>query len=144
MTGEQMKLIILDRDGVINYDSEDYIRKPEEWTPLPGSLEAIAKLTAAGYQVAIATNQSAIARGYCTLEVLGEIHGKMIEEVEAMGGEIAKISFCPHGPDDGCECRKPKPGLLIEIGQYFSVDLSEVFAIGDSLRELQHHLHRLL
>jgi len=132
-----MKLIILDRDGVINYDSDDYIKSPEEWMPIPGSLEAIARLKQAGYTVAVATNQSGVARGLYSMATLEAIHDKMNAAVTTAGGKIEKIFFCPHQPSDHCECRKPKPGLFHEIAKYFQADLKGVPAIGDSLRDLQ-------
>ncbi|MEJ2554034.1 MAG: D-glycero-beta-D-manno-heptose 1,7-bisphosphate 7-phosphatase [Gammaproteobacteria bacterium] len=132
-----MKLIILDRDGVINEDSDDYIKSPEEWRPIPGSLDAIARLTRAGYRIAVATNQSGVARGLFDGDTLQRIHDKMRGAVAATGGEIAAIFFCPHGPDAGCACRKPQPGLLREIGAHFNVDLTGVPAVGDSLRDIQ-------
>jgi D-glycero-D-manno-heptose 1,7-bisphosphate phosphatase len=132
-----MKLIILDRDGVINEDSDDYIKSPEEWVPIHGSLEAIARLTRAGYRIAVATNQSGVARGLFDGDTLQRIHDKMHKAVAAAGGEIAAVFFCPHGPDDGCACRKPQPGLLRDIGAHFNVDLRGVPAVGDSLRDVQ-------
>jgi D-glycero-D-manno-heptose 1,7-bisphosphate phosphatase len=132
-----MALIILDRDGVINEDSDDYIKSPEEWIPIPGSLEAIARLTRAGYRIAVATNQSGVARGLFDRDTLQRIHDKMCGAVAAAGGEIAAIFFCPHGPDDDCGCRKPRPGLLRDIATYFHVDLNGVPAVGDSLRDIQ-------
>lgn len=133
------KLIILDRDGVINTDSPDFIKSPEEWIPIPGSLEAIARLNQAGYQVAIATNQSGIARGLYDLNMLDRIHEKMKALLQSFGGHIDGIFFCPHGPDDNCVCRKPKPGLLEQIETYFKINLkdNEVLCIGDSLRDLE-------
>jgi D-glycero-D-manno-heptose 1,7-bisphosphate phosphatase len=132
-----MKLVILDRDGVINQDSDAYIKSPEEWIPIPGSPEAIARLKGAGYTVLVATNQSGIARGYYDLDTLGAIHRKMEQTLEAAGGSVDGIFFCPHGPDDDCDCRKPKPGLLRQIGAAFDTDLHGVPVIGDSLRDLQ-------
>jgi D-glycero-D-manno-heptose 1,7-bisphosphate phosphatase len=132
-----MKLIILDRDGVINEDSDAYIKSPEEWIPIPGSLEAIARLTRAGYRVAVATNQSGLARGLFDMDTLQRIHDKMRRAVAAAGGEIAAIFFCPHGPDEACACRKPQPGLLWEIAAHFNMDLGGVPAVGDSLRDIQ-------
>jgi D-glycero-D-manno-heptose 1,7-bisphosphate phosphatase len=132
-----MKLVILDRDGVINQDSDAYIKSPEEWIPIPGSPEAIARLKGAGYTVLVATNQSGIARGYYDLDTLAAIHRKMEQTLEAAGGSVDGIFFCPHGPDDGCDCRKPKPGLLLQIAAAFKLDLSAVPVIGDSLRDLQ-------
>jgi D-glycero-D-manno-heptose 1,7-bisphosphate phosphatase len=132
-----MKLIILDRDGVINEDSDDYIKSPEEWVPIPGSLQAIARLTQAGYRIVVASNQSGLARGLFDAETLQRIHDKMRRAVTAAGGAIEAVFFCPHGPDDNCECRKPKPGLLREIASQLQVDLRGVPAIGDSLRDIQ-------
>ncbi len=132
-----MKLIILDRDGVINEDSDDYIKSPEEFIPLPGSLEAIARLNHAGFRVLVATNQSGIARGLFDLDTLHRIHEKLRRQLAALGGEIEAILFCPHGPDDNCTCRKPKPGLLRDIADRLQVSLEEVPAVGDSLRDLQ-------
>ena len=132
-----MKLIILDRDGVINEDSDDYIKSPEEWRPISGSVEAVARLSRAGYRIVFATNQSGLARGLFDGDTLQRIHDKMRRAVTAAGGVIEAIFFCPHGPDDNCECRKPKPGLLREIAARLRVDLSGVPAIGDSLRDIQ-------
>ncbi len=132
-----MKLIILDRDGVVNHDSDAYIRSAEEWRPLPGSLEAIARLHRAGYRLVVATNQSGIARGLFDLATLGAIHAKMQQAVADAGGHIDAIFFCPHGPEAGCACRKPRPGLFHEILSRFRVAPAEVHAIGDQLRDLQ-------
>ena len=132
-----MKLIILDRDGVINYDSASYIKSPEEWKPIPGSLEAIALLNQAGYQVVIATNQSGVGRGLFEMATLNAIHDKMHRALSQIGGRIDAIFFCPHANDAGCSCRKPKPGLLEEIARRFKVSLKDVPSIGDSLRDLE-------
>lgn len=132
-----MKLIILDRDGVINQDSDEYIKSPEEFIPIPGSLEAIARLNHAGYLIMIATNQSGIARGYFTMDTLIQIHDKLKRLLNAYGGRIDGIFFCPHGPDAHCHCRKPHPGLYEEIAQRLGTDLVDVPAVGDSLRDLQ-------
>jgi D-glycero-D-manno-heptose 1,7-bisphosphate phosphatase len=132
-----MTFIILDRDGVINYDSDDYIKSPEEWLPIPGSLDAIAQLNRAGYRVLIATNQSGIARGYYDLETLRLIHEKFLNELASVGGHIDEIFFCPHHPDDACLCRKPKPGMLKMIETKYAVDLSHTFFIGDSGADVQ-------
>ena len=131
------RLIILDRDGVINRDSDDFIKSPEEWHPIPGSLEAISRLCQAEYRVVVISNQSGIARGLLTFNTLNRIHQKMLEQLHALGGEINAIFFCPHGPDDGCNCRKPLPGLFDELQQRLDRDLNGVDAIGDSLRDLQ-------
>jgi len=132
-----MQLIILDRDGVINEDSDGYIKSPEEWRPLPGSLEAIARLHRAGWRVVIATNQSGIARGLFDLDTLMRIHEKMHRRVRDAGGLIDAVFFCPHGPDDNCTCRKPKPGLFHDIAKRLRIDLRGTPAIGDSLHDLQ-------
>jgi D-glycero-D-manno-heptose 1,7-bisphosphate phosphatase len=131
------KLIVLDRDGVINEDSDDYIKSPEEYIPIPGSLEAISKLNKAGYTVVVATNQSGLARGYFDQNTLDNMHQKLSSLLAASGGSIEKIYVCPHGPDDNCDCRKPKPGLLLQILADHDVKSSDVIAIGDSLRDLQ-------
>ena len=132
-----MKLIILDRDGVINFDSDDYIKSVDEWQPIPGSIEAIAKLSLNDYRVVVATNQSGLARGFFDLDTLAQIHEKMHLLVNDVGGVIEAVFFCPHGPDDGCDCRKPKTGLLRDISDRLRVDLKDVPAVGDSLRDLQ-------
>jgi D-glycero-D-manno-heptose 1,7-bisphosphate phosphatase len=132
-----MKLIILDRDGVINEDSDDYIKSPEEWIPIPGSLDAIARLNHAGYAVAIASNQSGIARGYFDMESLAAMSVKMNEMLSQHGGRIDAMVFCPHGPKEGCDCRKPKPGMLIEIGNRFKTRLSNVMFVGDNINDIK-------
>jgi len=132
-----MKPIILDRDGVINYDSPSYIKSPEEWKPIPGSLEAIALLNQAGYRVLVATNQSGVGRGLFEMATLNEIHDKMHRALGVLGGRIDGIFYCPHAQDAGCSCRKPKPGLLEEISRRLGVSLEGVPFIGDSLRDLQ-------
>jgi D-glycero-D-manno-heptose 1,7-bisphosphate phosphatase len=131
-----IKLIILDRDGVINEDSAAFIKSPEEWQAIPGSLEAIVKLNQAGIKVAIASNQSGISRKLLTKTSLARIHKKMVSALTQLGGHIDAIVFCPHGPDDNCACRKPKIGLLLELATKFRVHPSEVIVIGDSLRDL--------
>ena len=131
-----MKLIILDRDGVINYDSDDYIKSPEEWIPIPGSLEAIARLNRNNYRVVVATNQSGVGRGLYDMDTLSRIHTKMIHAVRQKGGEIDGLFFCPHRPEDGCRCRKPRPGLMEEIAERLKVNLSGVYAVGDSERDI--------
>ena len=132
-----MSFIILDRDGVINYDSSEYIKSPEEWLPIPGSLHAIAKLNRAGFRVLIATNQSGIARGYYDLATLDAIHEKLRQTLALYNGYIEEIFYCPHHPEDGCLCRKPKPGLLYQIQTKYAVPLAETFFIGDSLVDVQ-------
>src|SRR3990167_4646524 len=137
MAIQSNKVIFLDRDGVINHDSEEYIKSPDEWRPIPGSIEAIAKLTQAGFVLFITTNQSGISRGFFNLNTLEKIHQKMQSSIEAIGGKIEKIYFCPHHPDDNCQCRKPKPGLFENAAKDYSINLSEVYVIGDSLRDIQ-------
>jgi D-glycero-D-manno-heptose 1,7-bisphosphate phosphatase len=132
-----MKLIILDRDGVINYDSAQFIKSPDEWKPLPGSLAAIAQLNQAGYRVVVATNQSGIGRGLFEMDTLNAIHEKMLKALAQAGGRIDAIFICPHTSADNCPCRKPKPGMLHEIALRFSADLTGVPAVGDALRDLQ-------
>ena len=132
-----MKLIILDRDGVINHDSDAYIKSPEEWQPIDGSLEAIVQLNHSGYTVVVASNQSGLARGYFDIEALTAIHKKMDEMLYKIGGGIDAVFYCPHGPDDGCDCRKPKPGMLLNIGQRYNVSLSEVMFIGDTISDVK-------
>ena len=130
-------LIILDRDGVINRDSANYITTPQQWEALPGSLEAIAQLCRADYRVVIVTNQSGIAKGLYSINTLNRIHQKMRDELRPAGGEISAIFFCPHAEEDGCECRKPKPGMFLELAERLQCDLSEARAVGDSFRDLQ-------
>ena len=132
-----MKLVILDRDGVINYDSAEFIKTPEEWKPIPGSLEAIARLNQAGHRVVVATNQSGIGRGLLDMATLNAIHDKMHKALAHVGGRIDAVFNCPHAQDANCNCRKPKPGLLEDIARRFNVDLAGVPCIGDSLRDLQ-------
>ena len=132
-----MSLIVLDRDGVINHDSEDYIRGPHDWRPLPGSIDAIARLSRSGLRVAVATNQSGIGRGLFGYHELAAIHREMLRAVAQVGGHIDGVFFCPHAPDDGCDCRKPKAGLYSQIARYFGVGFSGVKSVGDSLRDLQ-------
>ena len=131
------KLVILDRDGVINADSDEYIKSPAEWRPIPGSLEAIARLNQNGYQVAIATNQMAIARGLIDMRMLNAIHQKLHLSALAVGAHINAIFFCPHAIDEFCDCRKPRPGMLTEIGKRFGVSLKGVPMVGDALRDMQ-------
>jgi D-glycero-D-manno-heptose 1,7-bisphosphate phosphatase len=131
------QLIILDRDGVINQESPDYIRSPAEWVPLPGAIEAIADLTAHGYRIAVVSNQSGIGRGLFTESTLAAIHGKMRETVAAAGGAIAGIYYCPHRPDEGCDCRKPSPGLLRRIMADEARTLSAVPYIGDKRADIE-------
>lgn len=132
-----MQLIILDRDGVINENSPDYIKSPEEWVPIPGSLEAIARLCRAEYRIVIVTNQSGIGRGLFTIDTLNRIHTRMLEHIRQKGGEIDAIMICPHAPGDNCECRKPKPGMFLELARRLKINLNQVPAVGDSLRDIE-------
>ncbi len=132
-----MKLIILDRDGVINYDSADFIKTPDEWKPIPGSLEAIAHLTQRGYRVVVASNQSGIGRGLLDMAALNAINDKMWKAVNQAGGRVDAMFFCPHTNTDQCVCRKPATGMFEEISQRFGLELNDVPAIGDSSRDLQ-------
>ncbi|WP_412478946.1 D-glycero-beta-D-manno-heptose 1,7-bisphosphate 7-phosphatase [Azonexus sp. IMCC34839] len=131
------KLVILDRDGVINFDSAQFIKSPEEWKPIPGSLEAIARLRQNGYRVVVATNQSGVGRGLFDMDTLNRIHQKMHKAVTAIGGQIDAIFYCPHAADSKCDCRKPKPGMFKRISETLNVDLNGIFTVGDSLRDLQ-------
>lgn len=132
-----MKLLILDRDGVINYDSDAYIKNLDEWIPLPGAVEAIARLSRAGWTVAVATNQSGLARGYYDQAALDAMHARLRQLVAEQGGELGLIVHCPHGPDDGCDCRKPKPGMLRQIAAHYGVSLAGVWFVGDSSGDLK-------
>ncbi len=132
-----MKLVILDRDGTINEDRRDFVKSADEWVALPGALEAIARLNHAGWHTVVATNQSGLARGLLDMATFNAIHTRMNRELAAFGGRIDAVFFCPHGPDDGCTCRKPLPGLFETIGERYGLDLGDVPGVGDSLRDLQ-------
>ena len=132
-----MKLVILDRDGVINHDSAEFIKNPDEWVPIPGSLEAIARLNQAGYHVVLATNQSGVGRGLLDIATLCAIHDKMQVALAQAGARVDAVFYCPHGIDEGCKCRKPKPGMFEDIAHRFNLDLAGVPSVGDSLRDLQ-------
>ena len=142
------KLVILDRDGVINEDSDAYVKSVDEWTPLSGSIDAIARLYQAGYTIVVATNQSGLGRGLFDLDDLEAMHAKLTDLLADVGAELGGIFYCPHGPDDGCDCRKPAPGLLDAIASEFELSLSGVPLVGDSLRDLQagltHHCDPIL
>ena len=131
-----VKLIILDRDGVINHDSAQFIKSPDEWRPIPGSLEAIARLNHAGFRVVVATNQSGVGRGLLDIGTLNAIHEKLHKALGQVGGRLDAIFYCPHTGDSHCECRKPRPGMLEEIGRRFNVDMAGVPCVGDSERDL--------
>lgn len=132
-----MKLVILDRDGTINHDSEHYIKSLDEWRPIKGSIEAIGRLTQADYRVVVATNQSAISRGLITTRGLFEIHDALQRAAVQAGGRIDAFFFCPHTDAANCQCRKPKPGMLLEVAQRFNVSLTDTFMVGDSLKDVQ-------
>lgn len=131
-----MKLLILDRDGVINQDSDAYIKTLDEWIPIPGAIEAIARLSRAGWTVAVATNQSGLARGYYDQAALEAMHARLRQLVAEQGGEVGLIVHCPHGPDDGCDCRKPEPGMLRQIAAHYRAALDGVWFVGDSSGDL--------
>lgn len=130
-------LIILDRDGVINRDSKEFVKNTNEWVPLDGSIEAIAALNQAGFTVAVASNQSGLARGLFDPNALDAMHSKLNTLVESAGGEVGRIVVCPHGPDEGCRCRKPKPGMIEDLLEHYDVDAGSVRVVGDSLRDLE-------
>jgi D-glycero-D-manno-heptose 1,7-bisphosphate phosphatase len=132
-----MKLVILDRDGTINEDRDDFVKSPEEWVPLPGALEAIARLNHAGWHTVLATNQSGLGRGLFDMVMLNAMHVRMNQMLAKHGGRIDAVFFCPHAPEDQCDCRKPLPGLMLQIGERFGVDLKLTPLVGDSLRDLQ-------
>ena len=131
------RYVLLDRDGVINHDSDDFIKSPEEWLPIAGSLEAITLLNKQGYQIAVITNQSGLARGLFDVAMLEKIHDKMRTLVSEAGGNIDAIYVCPHGTDSDCQCRKPKPGLLMQVAAEKNINLAQTYFIGDSFRDLQ-------
>lgn len=130
-----MKLVILDRDGTVNQDSDDYVKSPDEWTPLPGALEAIARLNHAGWHVVLASNQSGLGRGLFDVSTLNAMHAKMHTLLANVGGRVDAVFYCPHAPDEGCHCRKPEPGLFEQIGERYGIDLQGVPMVGDSARD---------
>lgn len=132
-----MKLVILDRDGVINVDSDNFIKRPEEWKAIPGSLDAVARLNHAGFHVVVATNQSGIGRGLFDMTMLNAINEKMIHALAQIGGRIDAVFYCPHAAEADCSCRKPKTGMFEEIGQRFNAPIQGIPSVGDSLRDLQ-------
>jgi D-glycero-D-manno-heptose 1,7-bisphosphate phosphatase len=132
-----LKLIVLDRDGTINQDRDDFVKSPDEWVPIPGALEAIARLNHAGWHTVVATNQSGLARGLFDTAVLNEVHIKMNQALARVGGRIDAVFFCPHGPSEGCRCRKPLPGLFELIGERYGIDMAGVPLVGDKLSDLQ-------
>ncbi len=133
----QTKLVILDRDGTINQDSDDYVKSADEWLPLPGALEAIARLNHAGWHVVVASNQSGLGRGLFDVAALNAMHAKMHKLLAAAGGRIDAVFYCPHSPEETCNCRKPLPGLFEQIGERYGMDLQGVHTVGDSLRDVQ-------
>jgi D-glycero-D-manno-heptose 1,7-bisphosphate phosphatase len=132
-----MKLVILDRDGTINHDSDEHIKSPAEWRPIKGSLEGIARLTQAGYRIVVATNQSGIARGLFDTRTLFAIHETLLRALALAGGRIDAFFFCPHAAEAGCQCRKPQPGMLLEVARRFNVSLDDTYMVGDALRDLE-------
>ncbi len=132
-----IKLVVLDRDGTINEDRDDYVKSADEWVPIPGALEAVARLHQAGWHVVVATNQSGLGRGLFDMYTLNEMHAKMNALLAPLGGRIDAVFFCPHAPEDQCRCRKPLPGLFEAIGERFGVEMAGVPAVGDTLRDLQ-------
>lgn len=132
----ESRLVILDRDGVINYDSDTYIRTADDWSPIPGSLESIGRLTQAGYRIVVASNQSGLGRGYFSIDAVNAVHRKMHRAIAQHGGLIEAIFFCPHAPYAGCLCRKPLPGLLWDIARRLNISVEGVPVIGDSLRDM--------
>ena len=134
---ERLKLLILDRDGTLNVDRDDYVTSPDEWQPIPGALDAVARLTQAGWHAVVATNQSGLGRGLFDMATLNAMHLKLNELLAAAGGRLDAIFFCPHVPSDECDCRKPLPGLFRQIGERYGIDLKGVPAVGDTLRDLQ-------
>jgi D-glycero-D-manno-heptose 1,7-bisphosphate phosphatase len=132
-----MQILVLDRDGVINYDSDYYIKSPEEWIPIPGSIEAIARLTKRGVKIVVVTNQSGVNRGLYSEAMLTKIHEKMLNMIEAAGGKIEKIYYCPHRPEEKCYCRKPNPGMLEEVMRDFNSTKEELVYVGDSEKDYE-------
>jgi D-glycero-D-manno-heptose 1,7-bisphosphate phosphatase len=132
-----MKLVILDRDGVINTDSDQFIKTPDEWKPIPGSLEAIARLTHSGFRVVVCSNQSGVGRGLLDMATLNAINDKMYKALAPLGGRIDALFYCPHPAEANCACRKPRPGMFDDIAKRFNVPLAGVPSVGDSLRDMQ-------
>jgi D-glycero-D-manno-heptose 1,7-bisphosphate phosphatase len=132
-----VKLVILGRDGILNQFRDDHVKAPEEWAPIPGALEAVARLNHAGWHAVLATNQSGIGRGMIDMASVNAVHAHMLRELMAVGGRLDAVFFCPHTPEDGCDCRKPLPGLMHEIGKRYGIDLTHVPMVGDTLRDLQ-------
>ncbi len=136
-----LKLVILGRDGILNHFRENHVTAPEEWRPIPGALEAVARLNHAGWHVVVATNQSGIGRGMIDMAAVNAVHAHMNQLLQAQGGRVDAVFFCPHTPEDDCECRKPRPGMLLDIGRRYGVELAQVPMVGDTLRDLQAARH---
>lgn len=132
-----MKIVILDRDGTLNYNSDEYIKSPEEWRPLPGALEAVGRMNHAGYHVVLAINQSGLGRGLLDVASLNAIHKHMLKQLAMVGGRIDAIFYCPHTSEDGCTCRKPLPGLIEQVVERFGIEIQDTPFVGDSLRDMQ-------
>ena len=132
-----LKLVILGRDGILNDFRDDHVKSPDEWFPIAGALEAVSRLNHAGWHAVIATNQSGIGRGMIDMASVNAVHAHMMRELAAVGGRLDAVFFCPHTPADGCDCRKPEPGLMREIGKRFGIDLKHVPMVADTLRDLQ-------
>jgi len=132
-----MKLIVIDRDGTLNQDPEDFIRTPDDWVPLPGALEAVARLNHAGWRVVVASNQSGLGRGLFDVATLNAVHARMHKMLGAVGGRVEAVFFCPHAPEDDCDCRKPAPGLFHQIATRMGTPLAQILAVGDSVRDAQ-------
>lgn len=131
------KLIIIGRDGILNLFREDHVKEPEEWEPIPGALEAVAQLNHAGWHVVLATNQSGIGRGLVDMASVNEVHLRLMKMLAAKGGRIDAVFFCPHAPEEACDCRKPQPGMMFDIARRYGVDLKQVPMVADTLRDLQ-------
>lgn len=136
-----VKLVILGRDGILNHFRENHVTAPEEWRPIPGALEAVARLNHAGWHVVVATNQSGIGRGMIDMAAVNGVHAYMNQQLMVHGGRLDAVFFCPHTPEDDCECRKPRPGMLLDIGRRYNLDLGQVPMVGDTLRDLQAARH---
>lgn len=136
MATRELKLVVVDRDGTLNQDPEDFLRGPDDWVPLPGALEAIARLNGAGWRVVVASNQSGLGRGLFDVETLNAVHARMHKALAQAGARVDAVFFCPHAPEDDCDCRKPKPGLFLQIAARYRVAPTQIVAVGDSLRDV--------
>jgi len=135
MPARDLKLVVIDRDGTLNREPEDYLRGPDDWEPLPGALEAVARLNEAGWRVVIASNQSGLGRGLFDVATLNAVHARMHKAVAQAGGRIEAVFFCPHAPEDECDCRKPAPGLFLQIAERYGIAPVQLVAVGDSVRD---------